>query len=122
MSALTAERHLDLTRYFIEQNPIAVELMRSSVIGTGTGGTVRLPEATVGTVEGRLVASNRLGFGSTIVSVNGATLSYSHIFITMPDTDIMIGDRFVVGSKTYGVIGLTTSPPWRLQAEVYEHE
>jgi hypothetical protein len=122
MSALTAQRHLDLTRYFIDQNPIAIELKRSPVSSTGTGGTVRGPEATVGTLEGRLVASNRIGFASTTVTVNGATLSYSHTFVTMPDADIMIGDRFVVGSKTYEVIGVNLSPPWRLEAEVYEHE
>lgn len=122
MSALATAAHLRLTEFFIAENPISVALKRSVVTPTGTGGTHRAPPSIVGEVRGRLVASSRVGQGVAQMTADGALVTATHTFVMLPDTDVQLHDKWDgADGNVYEVIGLSTSPPWRLTAEVYRH-
>jgi hypothetical protein len=41
--------------------------------------------------------------------------------IFMADEDVQLFDKFDLNGKVCEVVWLSDSPPWRLQAEVYEY-
>jgi hypothetical protein len=118
MSALTAPGHIAMTRNFIDQNPVEVELVRSRKVATGTGGYTKGSELLA---ERKLRARLVAAIPRSTVTDKGDTVVIVGSLICLPDANIEKGDQFLCDNKMYEVDHVNTSPPWRVEAEVFRH-
>lgn len=117
---MASPKHLAVTQRFIDQNPLAIQVRRRTLTPDGTGGTIAAYVDVLGLVTVRRVLhSGRNGIER--VSEAGHTVIPTWTAIMLPDEDVQLFDQFDYNDKLCEVVWLSDSPPWRLQAEVYQH-
>jgi len=117
---LQDDLHVAQTEFFIQQNPVDIEVTRVARIKDGKGGWKddsprTLPLQTVRKVGASFVT------GSTNVTLpDGRILIPTAVVIAMPDADLLVKDKFAIDDKKFEVVKVDRDPPWRTQAQVVE--
>jgi len=113
--------HVEATQMFIDQNPVTVTVMRSERVSDGAGGYVQAPFKAIATVKTRRVARGFVGDVQARTTTEGAIVIPGWTFVFLPDEPIQPGDQWTMNDHLHEVVFISVSPPWRLNAEVYEH-
>lgn len=124
-STMASERHVAITAKFIDQNPSDLLLRRRVRTADGAGGFTTAYVDVEGPVTVRRVLHGGRN-GVERVSESGHTVIPQWTLILMPDADVQLFDQFDFPPYSQAphvceIVWLSDSPPWRLQAEVYEH-
>ena len=121
-STMATPRHVAITAKFIDQNSSTISLRRQERTSDGTGGYTTAYVDVVGELVVRRVSRNLRAVGER-VSEQGHTVIPQWTLIMMPDADVQLFDQFDYGDQDHvcEIVWLDNSPPWRIQAEVYEH-
>jgi hypothetical protein len=113
--------HLKQTAKFVDENPQDIVFNRETKVADGMGGwrknaTAALPPQTM-----RMVAQERVGSVTTRTTPDGRIVTPTFKLVGVPPIDVQALDTFSIGDDDYEVVYVSTSPAWRVTADVIEH-
>jgi hypothetical protein len=113
--------HLDLTQWFINENPDDIVIQRRTRVPDGEGGFTFSAPTLLPSQVMRKVQRGNISDVVQMVNSAGQVVIPSYILIAMPDADIQVFDLFTLDGRLHEVMAITNRPRWRIQAEIYAH-
>jgi len=109
--------HELVTKAFIEFDPSDIVVQRKQKQDDGAGGTFVVdPDKKEVPQHVRIVAQVQ---PRTIVTQDGRDAQVSAVVVGLSDFDVEEGDTFTDAKKgTFGVVGVSRIPTWRVEAQV----
>ena len=118
MSVIETQLRAKVFQRFIDENPIAVTLMRSARVKTTAGGWSELPPVAQAAQTGRLIYSGNKGDNVERTLADGSVLVITHRLVFMPGANVQRGDYFDHDGHRYRVGWVSSTPDWRVACEV----
>ena len=111
---IASDLHLRQTRAFIDVSPSDVVLFRSEKVPDNSGGVRRTSEERVVLHDVRVVGFRTLRPTTT---ADGREVVIEKAIVSMPETDVQIGDQFDWNDQRYEILVVNDQPDWHLIAE-----